>query len=184
MGIFKGLKTKKWFQQVMAIAPTIGTALGGPFAGLALNTIAAALGVKPTEQAIEEKLANDPTALLALKDSEQEFKLEMEKLGIQEQDLHLKDVQSARAREVAVRDRTPQYLAFLSFFLFAGMAACIFFVKDLEVVVDQGQRELLFYLLATSQAALLQGLNYFLGSSGGSRAKSVAMERFITNGNS
>ena len=179
MGIFKGLKQKKWFQQVLKIAPVIGTALGGPFAGVALNAVAQALGVEPTEEAIEAELAKNPEALLKLKLAEADFKVKMKELDITEQDLYLKDVASAREREMAVKDKMPAVLAVLSVIVFAGMGSCLFFVKDLSLIVDQSQREILFYLLATSQAALLQSYNYYLGSSRGSARKTDVVNAYL-----
>ena len=42
---------------VGAVAPTLGTALGGPMGGMAANMIADVLGVPNTPKAIEKGLA-------------------------------------------------------------------------------------------------------------------------------
>ncbi len=39
-----------------AVAPTIGTALGGPMGGMAMNMVSQALSVKNDQKAIEQKI--------------------------------------------------------------------------------------------------------------------------------
>jgi len=178
MGLFKKLKGKKWFQQVLAVAPTIGTALGGPFAGLALQTLGKALGVDPTEVAIEDALANNPEALLKLKDSERDFELEMEKLGLTEQQLYLDDRKDARAREIAVKDKMPAVMAVFGITLWLFILVVLFFQPDITIVQPE-QRDILMYVLATTQTIALAGVYYYLGSSRGSKDKTVMLERYL-----
>ena len=53
---------------VGAVAPTLGTALGGPMGGMAANMIADVLGVPNTPKAIEKGLASaTPEQMLELK---------------------------------------------------------------------------------------------------------------------
>ena len=75
---------KKWYQElemkgllkniVGAVAPTLGTALGGPMGGMAANMISEVLGVPNTPKAIEKGLAEaTPEQMLELKKAEQAF---------------------------------------------------------------------------------------------------------------
>jgi hypothetical protein len=50
-----------WKSVVGTVAPGIATALGGPLAGMAVSTLAKALGVEATEEAVANVVAtNDP----------------------------------------------------------------------------------------------------------------------------
>ena len=61
-----------------AVAPTLGTALGGPMGGMAANMIAEVLGVPNNPKAIEKGLAEaTPEQMLELKKAEQDFDLKM-----------------------------------------------------------------------------------------------------------
>ena len=63
---------------VGAVAPTLGTALGGPMGGMAANMIAEVLGVPNNPKSIEKGLAEaTPAQMLELKKAEQEFEVQM-----------------------------------------------------------------------------------------------------------
>lgn len=102
---------------ISAVAPTLGTALGGPFGAMAGVLIAKALGVEAVgadaEAAVNAALATgNPDILLKLKEAENDFVIRLEELGISRDKLAYDDRANARAREIAVKDKTPQYLAF------------------------------------------------------------------------
>jgi hypothetical protein len=111
------------------VAPWIGTALGGPLGGLAVDAATRALGVpEKTTEALKNALAGvTPADMLALKKAEQEFKEQMMALGFDTleklEQMELDDRKDARAREVAVKDKTPARLAYMiigGFFAVAG----------------------------------------------------------------
>jgi hypothetical protein len=98
-----------------AIAPELGIALGGPFGGLAGSLLAKALGTNsPDDPANEAKiLAGDPQTLAAIQKANNDFKVQMESLGITREKLVFDDIANARARETAVKDHTPAQLAWM-----------------------------------------------------------------------
>ena len=66
---------------VGAVAPTLGTALGGPMGGMAANMISEVLGVPNTPKAIEKGIAEaTPEQMLELKKAEQAFEVQMKEL--------------------------------------------------------------------------------------------------------
>ena len=68
---------------VGAVAPTLGTALGGPMGGMAANMIAEVLGVPNTPKAIEKAMAEaTPEQMLELKKAEQDFEVQMKELDV------------------------------------------------------------------------------------------------------
>ena len=84
---------------VGAVAPTLGTALGGPMGGMATKMIADVLGVPNNPKAIEKGLADaTPEQMLELKKSEQAFDLQMKELEVDVFALETADVQDARGK--------------------------------------------------------------------------------------
>ena len=82
-----------------AVAPTLGTALGGPMGGMAANMIAEVLGVPNNPKAIEKGLAEaTPEQMLELKKAEQDFDLKMKELEVDVFKLETEDIQDARGK--------------------------------------------------------------------------------------
>ena len=68
---------------VGAVAPTLGTALGGPMGGMAANMIAEVLGVPNNPKAIEKGISEaTPEQMLELKKAEQAFEVQMKELDV------------------------------------------------------------------------------------------------------
>src|SRR5207253_2109416 len=96
--------------------------LGGPLGTMAANAVGKAIGVDnvSSEQipdAIAAATSKDPEMMLKLKQTEQEFALQMQSLGFKQVtdllNMDAADRSNARAREIAVRDKTPMILAFV-----------------------------------------------------------------------
>ena len=82
---------------VGAVAPTIGSAMGGPLGGMAMNKIADVLGVPNDQKSIQQAIQNaTPEQMLELKKAEQEFEIQMEELGVKVFELETQDKQYAR----------------------------------------------------------------------------------------
>lgn len=84
---------------VGAVAPTLGTALGGPMGGMAANMISEVLGVPNNPKAIEKGLAEaTPEQMLQLKKAEQDFELKMKELEVDVFAMETADIQDARGK--------------------------------------------------------------------------------------
>jgi len=80
-----------------AVAPTIGTALGGPMGSIASKMVADALGCEPTPKKIEQAIqAATPEQLAELKKIDAEFDVKMKELDVDLFALKTADIQSAR----------------------------------------------------------------------------------------
>ena len=80
-----------------AVAPTIGTALGGPMGGMAANMVAEALGCDPEPKKIEQAIqAATPEQLAELKKIDADFDIKMKELDVDLFALETADIQSAR----------------------------------------------------------------------------------------
>ena len=82
---------------VGAVAPTLGTAIGGPMGGMAANMIADVLGVPNDQKSIEKAIQNaTPEQMLELKKAEQQFEIQMKELEVDVFKLETQDKQNAR----------------------------------------------------------------------------------------
>lgn len=168
-----GIPFKKILGIVGSIAPTIASAVGTPIAGLAVNTVLSALGVKNENEA-EELLSRDPDALLKLKEAEASFKVRLEELGIDLEAIHQKDRDSARQREMAVKDKTPSILAYV-------YTAGYFFILGwiLKMGIPESTKEIIMVLMGILSTAEVGIIQYYFGSSAGSKQKSDAISGII-----
>jgi len=159
-----------WKSLLKVVAPKIATALGGPLAGMATVALSQALLGKPdgAEADIATALVGaTPETLLKLKDAEQTFIVTMKKLDVNLEEIGAQDRASARAREIAVKDRTPQYIAAVSFVgFFATLGMLVLFP------VQAGAKDALLILLGTLNGIVVSIIAYYYGTSSGSASKS------------
>ena len=157
-----------WKSFVRKVAPFLGTALGGPLGGAAASALAGALGGDPTNATPDQlaKLVTNvtPEQLLALKKAETDFAAKMQELGFQHEtdlvDAEVKDRDSARNREVQVKDATPAvgfYLISLGFF---GILTFL-----LLRPVPDANKAVLFTMLGSLGTAWLAAVYYYYGKS-------------------
>ena len=158
---------------VAKAAPKIAEQLGGPLAGAAVSAIARAIFGK--DGASEEELADALTTagadqLIALKRAENEFRIALRQAALDEGRIDAGDRASARERQQKMRDWTPSVLGALiigGFFLtLAAMVA-----RKLPPGAET-EFSIMLGALATMTAAVV---NYFFGSSAGSREKTMLL---------
>jgi hypothetical protein len=162
-----------WKAIVKSVAPMLGTALGGPLAGLAISAIGQALGIddKTAESVKAAVLDATPEQLLAIRLQESQFAEHMAELGYKNVESLAKiaadDRASARSMAVATGDIwTPRLLAVL-----IVIAWCLVQWFLLQHVIDTSMRELIARVLGTLDAALTMVLAFYFGSSAGSESK-------------
>ncbi len=154
----------------------LGAAFGGPLGGAAATAICNKLGLKvdPTNTASLTSaltpLMGDPATLVALKEADNEFAETMAKLGYADVEslaaIDETDRSSARLREVAVKDYTPEvgfYLLLLAFSFFL-----YFLVK---YPIPQTNSAVVFSAFGSLGTLLLTAATYFYGSTRGSQNK-------------
>lgn len=100
------------------VAPTLASALGGPFAGVAVKYIADKLGVEnvspgPELASILEKLLQDSGNLQKVSDIDKDFQLEMQKLNVDVYQLEVEDRKGAR--QLAGMDMRPHVVLSVAF---------------------------------------------------------------------
>lgn len=163
---------------VKTVAPALGTALGGPLAGVATKFLADSLlgdTEGDTQDQLEAKLeklvqSGDPAILTKMKELDNDFKVKMKELGIKETGMYLVDRSDARQREIVLKDWTPRALAGAVTVGFFGILFTLIFVK-----VEGTMLNVLNILLGSLGTAWTTILNYYFGSSKSSDMKDIPM---------
>lgn len=130
---------------IKTVAPWIGTALGGPLGGLAVEAAANALGLgAKTTDALKSALSGaTPEQMLALKKADQDFALQMQQLGFKQvadlEAIAASDRKDARAMQIAVRSWVPAALSIavtLGYFaILVGMMTGTLHVTDSQALL-------------------------------------------------
>ena len=166
-----------WKSIVGTVAPGLATALGGPLAGMAVKAVSSAVLGK--QDASEDEIAQaitagGPDVLQKLRAADQQFQLDMKKLDIDLEKISADDRGSARAREMAVKDRTPAVIALASFLGFFGILTMLMFRE-----IPAGAKDALMIMLGALGGIVTSITAYYYGSSSGSAAKSKAMDELL-----
>jgi hypothetical protein len=167
------------------VAPTVATALGGPLAGTAVRFLADKLlgdPDAPLEDVARALQTATPEQLIQIKQIDTAFALEMKKADIALEQSHMADTQNARA--VHGGDGKVFWLGIIILVTFAGtMGAAMWgswkLLTNGMTVVDVGVVAALFGFLGTVvgyiAAQAQQVVNYYFGSSSGSKTKTDAL---------
>jgi hypothetical protein len=169
-GETKTSKSRGKLKRVIArAAPGLAHALGGPLAGAAVEQLTRAIfgGEAVDEGTLAETLAAaSPEQLVALKKAEQAFQVALRQASIEELRIDAGDRANARERQLKMNDWTPSVLGalvILGFFVVLGVMVAFDLPPDTET-----EFSIMLGALATMTAAVV---NYFFGSSAGSREK-------------
>lgn len=155
------------------VAPTVATALGGPLAGLAVKTLSEAMfgHQDASESDVSAALMNaTPEQLQKLKETDATFKLKMKELDIDLEKIAAGDRDSARNMQVRTNDWIPRAMAIMVTFGFFGILAWL-----LVRGVPPSGSETLIYMLGALGTAWTGIVQFYFGSSAGSKAKTDAM---------
>ena len=171
---------------ISAVAPGLGTILGGPLGGLAGGLLAKAFGAKdangnvvPADPKAIEKLilGQDPETLLKLKQVDADLQVKLRELEIDESKLNFDDRDSARKREMAVRDDTPRNLAYIYTLGFFSMMAAQLHIVINHVPIDPVGMRMLDTTTGVLFAMMLGSKEYYFGSSSSSKFKDETISK-------
>jgi len=111
------------------VAPVFGTVIGGPLGGMVATRLSEVLlgkGDATSEELSQALERATPEQLVEIKRIESEFTVHMKELDIDLDRIAAGDRDSARKREMVVKDWTPRFIAILtivSFFSYIGMVS-------------------------------------------------------------
>lgn len=154
-------------------APQLAHALGGPLAGAAVSAIArAVLGREAVSDAELERALQtaSPEQLIALREADHAFRIALRNAAVEEERIHAGDRDSARKRQQLMDDWAPSVLGVLiicGFFVVLGVMVA----RKLPAGAET-EFSIMLGALATMTAAVV---NYFFGSSAGSKEKTRLM---------
>lgn len=158
-----------WKSLIKKIAPVLGTALGGPLGGMATAAIANAIlppdhDPAKRDELLQEALSNaNPEMLLKVQQANQDFEIQIKKLGLDLDKINADDRANARGREIALKDRTPATLAAIAVIGFFGILALLMFFE-----VKLALKDLLLIMIGGLRSDVSSVYNYYFGSSSGS----------------
>lgn len=179
-----------WKSLVKAVAPTIATALGGPFAGLGVRALSEALFGTPdgNEEDIAAAMATaTPEQIMAIKQADQEFAVRMKELDVDLDKAFIAD--TSDARHIFAENRGVFNLGIVILITFALVMAAVLWgsfqimtggitIKDVAIVATVAGLvgTVVGYVAANAQ----QVVSYFFGSSRGSADKTAAMSAAVS----
>ena len=156
-----------WKETLGAIAPTIATALGGPFAGAATKFLSNKFLDKEnsTEQELEEFiLSASPEKLVEVKASDNEFKLQMERLGVDVFRIEAGDKKNARKEHKL--SNMPALLSVGLTVVIAVLLYALFYIEP-----PAGAREPLLIVLGMVVKEWSNSMHYWFGTTRSSSEK-------------
>lgn len=171
-----------------AIAPMLTTAIsfipgGGPAVTIASSILSKVTGSEVKPESIQDvltSLASTEEGRLKLQESEQEYQKAMAQLGYQDAEtmasLLVQDRDSARKREIAVKDKMPMVLAILAVL---SLMFCISLLAFIHL--PEGTKDGMLLLIGFVGASYKDVYGYFFGSSAGSDSKTAIMGQQITD---
>ena len=161
----KGLK-----KLIAGVAPTLASALGGPFAGTAAKFIANKLLGKDDASEAELSLAiasATPEELGNLKKIDNDFSVEMGRQGI---DIYALEVDDRKdARSMAKLNMWPQIV--LSVIFIGGYFGLLYMLFSGKVEIPESMQTMANILIGVMTANIPQIMSFWFGSSHGSKSK-------------
>lgn len=159
--------------------------LGGPLGTMAANVVGNALGMSKPPAGTADGISNaialamaDPAQRAAILKAEQDFQVQMAQLGYQHAEeleaIAQKDRESARNREIQVRDWTPRLLTW-AFMLMAGYIVWAIMHGHAEVLKDPTTSLTVGAVIGYIFSDVKEIVSYYFGSSAGSAAKDKAL---------
>lgn len=159
------------------IAPALGAAVGGPFGGIAGKFIAGKLGKDEpkSENDLLKMVQNalgDPEQILKLKEADQAFDVRMRELDV---DIYSHEVEDRKsAREMAKANMLPQ-MVISSIFILAFSVICYVVFSGMAKLEGES-KDVIVYLLGILSAGVTQIMNFWFGSSMGSKEKTQSLK--------
>lgn len=162
-----------WKKTLNSVAPTLAAALGGPVAGAATKFLADKLlgdentNLKDVENAI---IGATPETLASLKEIDNQFKVEMEKLGVDVFKLEVEDKKNAR--ENNRNSRMPALLSVALTIIIGALLYALFYIAPPEAA-----KEPLLIILGMVVKEWANAMHYWFGTTRSSADKTRMLSK-------
>ena len=165
---------------IKTVAPWIGTALGGPLGGMAVEAAANALGLSDkTTEAVKTAIAGaSPEQMLALKKADQDFALSMQALGFKQitdlEAIAAGDRKDARAMQAATHSIMP---ALLTSFVVGAFTTTLVLLLSYDVPATN--RDIVVYMIGQLSGGFTSALAFWLGTTRDSARKTEMLHNSV-----
>jgi hypothetical protein len=163
------------------VAPFLATALGtigGPIGVAAAGILGGILGTKDTDpdKLITAVTNATPDQLAQIRKADQDFQIRMQELGIQSlQDFEAlaeKDRESARNRQIAMKDQVPAILAIILTIAFLGILIMIE-----RYGVPESGHDVIMTMIGAIAGAWVSAMAFFFGTNSSSARKTELLSQ-------
>lgn len=154
-----------WKKIVEGIAPTLATALGGPFAGVATKFIANQFlgdGNATEEEISAAVLGANADQLATLKQIDNDFKHKMKELDVDLARIDVDDRKSARASGDSVSHKPQMYLTGLTVL---GFFLLLYFMLSGQITINDTLEKFLYMLIGSLLTFVSMIYRYWFGGS-------------------
>ena len=170
-----------WKDLVKTVAPALATALGGPLAGVATRVLGEAVlgdGEASEDQLAAALASPKPEVLAQIRKADQEFQVQLKELDIKLEELHQRDRESARRRDVETRDGMNAGLAIIIVIGFFLVLLGYFFLE-----IPEGSATAMNICLGALTAGFIKVLDYYYGTNKSSAQKTAIIANQQKGGN-
>jgi len=160
-----------WKDLVKKVAPALGHALGGPMAGNAAKYISEKILGKTdaTENEIEDFVLNaNPEKLNELKKIDNEFKLSMQKLGVDV--FKLETIDKQHAREFSIKTSLMPQIVLSTIFI-GGYFGILYLLFTQKIEMNTALKDMILLLVGLITREVPTIMSFWFGSSFGSKTK-------------
>lgn len=164
-----------WKSIIGTVAPGIATMLGGPLAGMAVRALGGALlgDENASEDAVETAvLQANPEALAKVRIADADLKARLAEAGVDLERMAKEDRAGARAMAIGTTLK-PQVILAAVFII--GFVMILWTVFSGAVILDDTGGKIALMLIGILAAGVTQIMNFFFGSSSGSKEKTILL---------
>lgn len=159
-GLLDVIESSGLLKAVTTVAPLLGSVLGSPLAGVAINLLSNVFGTNPTDvQGLASKIIDNPSADLRIKSLENEHSEMLAKIASSDYVTEVDDRKDARKYSAQYKD----FLRHMAYLVTAGFFG-VLLLMFLPIPFNVSERELLSMLIGMLVSKWQTIVDFFYGS--------------------
>ncbi len=170
-----------WTDIIKTVAPGVAGVLGGPLAGMAVRELSNRILGKPdgTQDEVAAAISSgNPDVLARIKEADAALKTALANAGVRLEEVAASDRDSARKLAIATT-LIPQML--LSTLFVVGYLALCWTLLSKHIEIAESMSDIFMVLVGVLTAGDTQILNFWLGTSAGSKTKDQILDRVVNH---